>query len=80
MTITNPKTVIQCLKSKGNLEDMQFARIYKYESAFDGKAQFALFQDACYDDMAGNQYVKNPVLLFDSPHLTKEGKKFIEMA
>jgi hypothetical protein len=59
---------------------MQFARIYKYESAFDGKAQFALFQDACYDDMAGNQYVKNPVLLFDSPHLTKEGKKFIEMA
>jgi hypothetical protein len=78
MTLTNPKVVVQTLKAKGILEDMQMERIYKYESSFDGKVQFALFPDGRFDDMAGSPYVKNAVLLFDNPELTDAGKEFIK--
>jgi len=78
MTIHNPKTVRAALKARGNLEGIQFARIYQYRSASGGEVQFALFEDDRLDDMNGNQYVRNPVLLFDNPELKDAGKAFLK--
>lgn len=76
MTIKNPQIVQAALKARGNLEGIQFARIYKYESAYGG-VQFAMFEDARYDDMSQSPYVKDPVLLFDLPTLTDDGRAFL---
>ncbi len=77
MTLRNANTIKTALRCKGNLEGMTFERIYKYESV-SGEKLFALFTEAQFDDMMGNRYVKNPVLLMDNGELTDEGKTFLQ--
>lgn len=77
MTIKNPATVKACLRAKGDLEGMRMARVYEYVSIFDGKAQFAMFNDARFDDMHLSEYVRDVVLLLEDGRLTKAGKEFL---
>ena len=79
MTLKNAKAVQNCIKANGDLEGFQMARIYRYKSAltYNDDILFALFENAAYDDMVGNPYVREVVLLFDNPTVTEEGKIFL---
>lgn len=79
MTITSPDSIRQMLRNKGAYPgDPPASRIYQYESAFDGKIQFAVFMSPEHDDMSLSPAVASYLLLMENGKLTIAGRAFLE--
>jgi len=76
MTIKNPETIRRCLHQAGQLENFQFAHIYRFTC--NGEIHFALFRVTDYNDIHESPYVAEPVVaLMENRKLTPEGKAFL---